>query len=98
MRSKDWPGLRFQAVGALQAEQLAHLPLHGYVVGSNYMSHHLADHGFDADKIHVLPLFADPPLGSSRVVRDPLELLFVGQIVRGVTRQDQGYQAGLSRP
>lgn len=82
-RSERWPGVRLQTVRALQQEQAAHHGLSGYVVASQYMANHLADHGFEPGKIHVLPLFADTPAESEPVPRDRNLLLFVGQIVRG---------------
>lgn len=82
-RSSSWPGIRIQSVAALKQEQAAHGRMSGYVVGSDYMANQLAEHGFDRGKIHVLPLFADPPAETAPVARVSGQLLFVGQIVRG---------------
>lgn len=82
-RAETWPGLRLQTVGRLRTEQRAHDTMAGYVVGSAYMAGHLAAHGFDAARTHVLPLFVDDPEPTPDVGREPDLLLFVGQLLRG---------------
>ena len=82
-RSDQWPGIRVRTVRGLRAEQSAHRDMTGYVVGSQYMADQLAIHGMPPAKTHVLPLFADPTVSNEEAERDPCELLFVGQIVRG---------------
>jgi len=82
-RSKGWPGLELRTVANVRREQTANHGLTGFVVGSRYMAEHVAAHGFDRGRIHVVPLFADPPAAHGQEERDGHLLLFVGQIVRG---------------
>ena len=82
-RSKGWPGVGLRTVANVRREQRANHGLTGFVVGSRYMADHVAAHGFDRHRIHVVPLFADPPAPHAQEERDRHLLLFVGQIVRG---------------
>jgi glycosyltransferase involved in cell wall biosynthesis len=67
----------------LEVERGHSLPLEAFVVGSRYMAGHVAEHGFDSSRIHVIPLFVRPPSHVDRVHRSEDLLLFVGQLVRG---------------
>ncbi len=73
----------FASLHALRAEQRVNRDLDAFVVGSEYMRGHMAEHGFDRGRVHVLPLYAFPPDAATGVVREPDLLLFVGQLVRG---------------
>ncbi len=76
-------GVRITTVGSLRREQLLNMGFDGYAVGSSYMADHLAAHGFDRGKIHVLPLYSLPADGEKEEVRGDDSLLFVGQLIRG---------------
>lgn len=82
-RSQGWPGVRLRSVARVRREQDANRGLTGFVVGSRYMAEHVAAHGFSRERIHVVPLFADPPAPLVPDEREPGLLLFVGQVVRG---------------
>src|SRR5262245_34368472 len=55
-RSSGWPGIGFRTVANVRKEQTANYGLTGFVVGSRYMADHVAAHGFDRARIHVVPL------------------------------------------
>lgn len=82
-RSPEWPGVRIKTLGSLEREQAANRRLDAFVVGSHYMADHVAAHGFDADRVHVNPLFAERPADAPDVERRTDRLLFVGQLVNG---------------
>ena len=83
-RSDDWPGLRLASVSQLRSDQRANQRLQGFVVGSEYMADHLAAHGFDRSRTHVLPLWVSAPApAADDRPREPDLLLFVGQLIRG---------------
>ena len=92
-KSSRWPGIKFNRVGRLLTEQAVSQKLAAFVVGSDYMATHLADHGFASHKTHVLPLYAMPPESgqsddalanhSEPIPRQGDLLLFVGQLTRG---------------
>jgi glycosyltransferase involved in cell wall biosynthesis len=82
-RSTSWPGVRLTRVGRLRAEQAEQFDFEGFVTGSAYMAEHVAAHGFDRTRCHVLPLFCPPPAPSPPVTREPDLLLFVGALLRG---------------
>lgn len=88
-RSERWPGVELRTLGALRRQQSAHHGLDGFVVGSDYMARHVAQHGFDSRRIHTAPLYAtvddilaDEP-ESLPVARDDSLIVFAGQLVRG---------------
>ena len=74
--------LSLRSLGPLREELEESRKLAGAVVASRYLKQHLMDHGFDADHIHVAPLFSAPP-PPIIVPRDERRLVFVGQLVRG---------------
>ena len=76
-------GLRFSTVAALRRELRANLGLDAFVTGSHYMAEHVAAHGFDRGRIHVLPLYAMPPEPNPEIERQRNLLLFAGQLIRG---------------
>lgn len=81
-KSSSWPGFRLKCLGNLIRKQKINRQLQAFVVGSTYMKNHVAAHGFDEAKIHVLPLFTDPPTAVTEKRENDL-LLFVGQLNRG---------------
>lgn len=86
IRRREDGSLGLARVGALKAEQRENQALDAVVVGSDYMASHALQHGFDQERVHVIPLYADAP-GEPDEVRggeDPERyLLFVGQLIRG---------------
>jgi glycosyltransferase involved in cell wall biosynthesis len=76
-------GIRLVSVGMLRREQRRHDAFHGFVVASSYMADHVAAHGFDRARIHVVPLYAEVPDEESPPTRERDLLLFVGGLVRG---------------
>lgn len=88
--NKTPKGIRVRTLS--QAEKLLQVnrKFDHFVVGSRYMAHHIALHGFAQRKITVAPLFVkqDDHTGlvqkiEKRVHRNTLNLLFVGQLIRG---------------
>lgn len=77
------PGIRITTVGALRREQRRNRALTGIVVGSHYMRDHIAAHGFDPARIHVLPLYSAPPAEMPRTEREGDLLFFAGQLTTG---------------
>ncbi|MFN8091853.1 MAG: glycosyltransferase family 4 protein [Vicinamibacteria bacterium] len=82
-RSDRFPGITLRTLRALEAELAVSRRLDGFVVGSEYMARHVADHGFDPRRTHVLPLYSPPPAVTPMVRRDENLLLSVGQLVWG---------------
>ena len=82
-RSPGWPGIKLSTVGALLREQQASMFFDAILTASRYMASHVADHGFDRNRVHVIPLFADIPSAASSRPRVAGQLLFVGQLIRG---------------
>ncbi len=76
-------GIRISTVGSLRREQQINMDFDRYVVGSSYMADHLAAHGFDREKTHVLPLYSLSAEGEKEEVRGDDYLLFAGQLIRG---------------
>lgn len=74
--------LALRTLGPLRDELEESRRLAGSVVASRYLRQHLVDHGFDARRVHVAPLFARAPRALV-VPRDVTRLAFVGQLVRG---------------
>lgn len=50
------------------------------VVASRYLEHHALQHGFEASRVHRIPLYVEPRPVAGR--RDPRRLLFVGALLR----------------
>jgi glycosyltransferase involved in cell wall biosynthesis len=75
--------LRLVSVASLRRAQRRTQALEGFVVGSRFMGEHVAAHGFDAGRIHVLPLYAEPPAAAPEPARERDLVLYVGQLVRG---------------
>ncbi len=83
-RSPRWPGWRLVGLASLRREQAANRCLDALVVPSSYLRDHAIAHGFPADRLHVIPLFVDPPPDATPVTpRDADRLLFVGALTRG---------------
>jgi glycosyltransferase involved in cell wall biosynthesis len=83
-RSGEWPGLKLSSLRALRAEQELARREEAGVVGSEYMAGHIAAHGFDRARLHVLPLYARPPSDAPRAgAREEDLLLFAGQLTTG---------------
>jgi glycosyltransferase involved in cell wall biosynthesis len=82
-RNLGWLPVRITTVASLRREHRASMPFSACVVASRYMADHLALHGFDRSKIHVLPLYSLPPAAPASPSGDANHLLFVGQLVRG---------------
>jgi glycosyltransferase involved in cell wall biosynthesis len=81
-RAPSFPYVKLVTVGSLRRAHRASQPLTAFVVGSTFMAEHVAAHGFDREKIHVLPLYAAPKEATS-AAREPDLVLFVGQLIRG---------------
>lgn len=75
--------VKLVSVASLRRAQRRNQGLTAHAVGSTYMREHLAAHGFDRAKIHVLPLYAEAPPEALPGPREPELVLFVGQLIRG---------------
>lgn len=66
----------------LHQQELSRRLYAGFVLGSGYMARHLQAHGFPAERLHTLPLYADPPTLPPLPFpeRDPQRLVFAGQL------------------
>jgi glycosyltransferase involved in cell wall biosynthesis len=83
-RSETWPGVQLASVRGLRAEQAQARHHTAFVVGSRYMANHVASHGFERSRIHVIPLYARvPPRPGVPVPRQEDLLLFIGQLTTG---------------
>jgi glycosyltransferase involved in cell wall biosynthesis len=83
-RSEAWPGVRLASLRRLRDEQALARRHAAFIVGSQYMARHVAAHGFERSRIHVIPLYARAPPrpGVLEPRRDDL-LLFAGQLTTG---------------
>lgn len=82
-KSPSFPGVKLVSVASLRRGQTKNRALTGFVVGSKHMGDHIAAHGFDRSKIHVLPLYTEPRPITKGEPREPGFGLFVGQLIRG---------------
>jgi glycosyltransferase involved in cell wall biosynthesis len=83
-RSESWPGVKLASLRELRAEQAVAHRHEAFIVGSRYMAEHIAAHGFDRSRIHVIPLYARvPPPPPALEPRQEDLLLFVGQLTTG---------------
>lgn len=89
-RGASGAGFRLNWLHDLHANQQANQQLAGLAVGSQYMAEHAGLHGFERDRVHVLPLFAPPaappvaaPEATPATERSADQLLFAGALVRG---------------
>jgi glycosyltransferase involved in cell wall biosynthesis len=82
-RSDAWPGLRLATLGRLREEQALALRHQAFVVGSRYMAEHVAAHGFERERLHVIPLYARVAPAPAPVPREEDLLLFAGQLATG---------------
>ncbi|WP_309888475.1 glycosyltransferase family 4 protein [Archangium sp.] len=83
-RSEAWPGVELASLGALRAEQARARHHAAFIVGSRYMADHVAAHGFERSRIHVIPLYARvPPRTGVPGPRRAELLLFIGQLTTG---------------
>ncbi len=83
-RKNDFPKIGLRTISELEAEHSARRNFAGFVTGSSYMAEQAISHGFDPAKVHVTPLYAEPPIDTdvSNDVREPHRLLFVGAILQ----------------
>jgi glycosyltransferase involved in cell wall biosynthesis len=83
-RSETWPGVQIASLRGLRAEQAWVRHHTAFIVGSRYMADHVAAHGFERSRIHVIPLYASGPLQSGvHGQRQEDLLLFIGQLTTG---------------
>ena len=83
-RSESWPGVQLASLGALRAEQDQVRGHTAFIVGSRYMADHVAAHGFERSRIHVIPLSAPMPARAGPPgPREERLLLFIGQLTTG---------------
>jgi glycosyltransferase involved in cell wall biosynthesis len=76
--------VRLVRPGSLLAAQVPWRRLATQVVGSRHMAAELARHGFPAEAVEVIPLFAAEPAPAAAVEEDGItRILFAGQLVRG---------------
>ena len=72
---------KFSSLSTLKKQQHINKKIDAYVVGSHYMKEHIIEHGFNGDKINVLPLYSTSPIKTFGTLRK--DFLFAGQLVRG---------------
>ncbi|NOZ01374.1 MAG: glycosyltransferase family 4 protein, partial [Deltaproteobacteria bacterium] len=82
-RGDGWSGLSLNTLARARAELAANRRFDAFITGSEYMKGHVVAHGFDPSRIHVNPLFVEPPGPEPSRPRDPGRLLFVGALLRG---------------
>ena len=83
-RVDTFPRFRLRTLHRLRKELALSQQLDACVVGSRYLAGHLEAHGFDPNKIKILPLYSPPPEEpDAPVPREPDLLLCVGHLVRG---------------
>ena len=82
-RTEAWPGVGIASLSSLRRELDANRGVAGVVVGSTYMAEHVALHGFDASRVHVVPLYAEGPTEAPGRERERDLVVFLGQLVRG---------------
>jgi glycosyltransferase involved in cell wall biosynthesis len=83
-RSETWPGVQLASLRALRTEQARARHHTAFIVGSRYMADHVAAHGFERSRIHVIPLYASgPPRSGAPGQRHEGLLLFIGQLTTG---------------
>jgi glycosyltransferase involved in cell wall biosynthesis len=83
-RSETWPGVQLTSLRGLRAEQARARHHTAFIVGSRYMADHVAAHGFERSRIHVIPLYASgPPPSGVHGQRQENLLLFIGQLTTG---------------
>lgn len=84
-RSDSRLGVSLRGLGHLRRLQAANRRWDGHVAGSDYMAGHLRAHGFDASKLHTLPLFVSQQHldGPAPTARDGKLIVAAGQLVRG---------------
>lgn len=81
-RQKSFPGFRLRTISDLHAEHRVRRRFAGFVTGSHYMAEQATAHGFNATKVHVAPLYADPPaMVQPDILRQTHRLLYVGAIL-----------------
>lgn len=77
-------GLQLRSVNHCQQEIQQTRQCDQAIVASRYMQAHLIAHGFEAERIQRIPLFAEPAQAIElEPAIDPAQLLFVGQLVTG---------------
>jgi glycosyltransferase involved in cell wall biosynthesis len=82
-RSSGPTGVSLRRLASLHAEQRHNRGLDHFVVGSHYMRDHVVAHGFDRDRVSVLPLFSPSATSPSASPGERADVLFAGQLVRG---------------
>lgn len=84
-RAENFPGIALRSIGQLQAEQRENRTLlDASIVASAHMAREVRLHGFEAEKVHVLPLYARPDeKWAGNRERESNHLLFVGQLITG---------------
>jgi glycosyltransferase involved in cell wall biosynthesis len=83
-RAEGWPGVKLASPRRLRAEQELARRHCAFVVGSRYMAEHVVAHGFERERMHVLPLYARvPPAPPTPVEREEDLLLFAGALTTG---------------
>ncbi len=78
--------LKFKRLASLQNDQKQHQNLDAFITGSSYMTLHIQDHGFDANKCYTIPLYATPACSFGTELhesRKTATFLFVGRLDRG---------------
>lgn len=81
-RQEAFPGFRLRTISNLHDEHQSRKYFAGFVTGSRYMAEQAIGHGFDPARVHVTPLYAEPPTTpSDDVSRQPYRLLYVGAIL-----------------
>ena len=80
-------GIGIRTLSAAEQELRLNRKLDHFVVGSHYMADQVAAHGFDKSRIVIAPLFTDQNKATTVQCHSKrnggLNLLFVGQLIRG---------------
>lgn len=76
-------GLAFRSPGSMRSQWLVDRNLTGCIVASQYMVDHVAEHGFDRQRIHRIPLYAREATSPVETDRESDLLLFVGTLSTG---------------
>jgi glycosyltransferase involved in cell wall biosynthesis len=82
-RTPGFPGIGLRTLSRLEKEQKINRTFDAFVVASEYMRGEIAQHGFDASRVHVNPLYAEPIQADASIQREPDLVVFAGQLTTG---------------
>ncbi len=82
-KTAGFPGIGVRTLTRLEREQRINRTFDAFVVASEYMRGEIVQHGFEASRVHVNQLYAEPMEADASIERDPNLLAFAGQLTTG---------------